>query len=350
MTRTEAIRTQLDHILHQLLPVLDDPALTDLYINGPGEGAIARGGRKTRFDHGLPLRDLEDVAILAAALNQGGDIGPDAPFAEGLLPGGHRVHVVVPSAVEEGKIAIAVRRPSPKAPTMSDRRRQGAFDKTVPGSLPRGHGRRAHLLPLYLAGDYCAFLEAAVRAGLNVVLSGEQKAGKTTWLRSLLDCVRDDARVGPVQDLNEMPDIKQWDRLPLYYAKGGRGFSRHGAEECVHACVRLGIEVMPFQEVRDGAGYSLLYAMQAGIQLLTTTHANSTEDTFPRMAGLVKRHPEAAGMDEARLVAELRSLIDVVAHCVKDGPAEGPFTYRIEQVWYEPGMRAAEGRKELARV
>lgn len=334
MTRTEAIRVQLDHILHQLLPVLDDPSLTDLYVNGPGEGAIARGGRKERFDHGLSLHDLEDVAILAAALNQNGDIGPDAPFAGGLLPGGHRVQIVVPPATEEGKIALAVRRPMASAPSMEEHRRRGAFGGAVAGTLARGHGVHARLIPLYRGGDHGAFLEAAARAGLNVVLAGRQRAGKTTWLRSLLRCIRDDARVGPVQDLNEMPDIAQWDRLPLYYSKGGQGSSAHGAEECVHACVRLGIEVLPFQEVRDGAAYSLLYAMRAGIQLLTTTHSNSAEDTFGRLAGLVKEHPDAVGMDERRLIEELRALIDVVAYCVKDDSG-----YRIEQVWYEPGMQ-----------
>lgn len=330
----------LRDMLAPMQPLLDDPALTDLYINGPGEGSVERAGRKERFDPPYSLRDLEDLAILAAALNQGGDVGPDAPFAEGLLPGGHRVHTGVPPATGPGKVAIAVRRPSPKAPTMEERRARGAFADTVSGSLPRGRGVHAHLLPLYRSGDHCGFVQAAAASGLNIIFSGAQRAGKTTWLRSALDCVRDDARVAPVQDLDEMPNIKQWDCLPLYYNKGNQGRSKHGAEGCVHACVRLGVQVLPFQEVRDGAGYSLLYAMQAGIQLLSTTHANSAEDTFGRLASLVKRHPEAVAMDEGRLMGDLRSLIDVVAFCVKDETApEGQDKYRIEQVWYEPGMQ-----------
>lgn len=347
MTRNEAIRLQLDSILRHLLPVLDDPALTDLYVNGPGEGAVERGGRKERFDPGLSLRDLEDVAILAAALNQGGDVGADAPFAGGLLPGGHRVQIVCPPATEEGKIALAFRKPSARPHSMEEMRRQGAFKSTVSGSLARGHGAHAHLVGLYRGdGDHGEFLEAAAAAGLNIVFAGKQKAGKTSKLRSLLESIRADARVIPVQDLDEMPSLKQWDVLRLFYSKGSQSSSSHGAAECIHSCVRLGAEVLPFQEVRDGAAYSLLYALRSGIQVLTTAHSNSAEDTFVRLAGLVKEHPDAASADEARLVAELRALIDVVAYCVKDGSG----AYRVEQVYYEPGMDAGPATRELAHA
>lgn len=334
MTRAEAAARNLEWLLRPVRSVLDDPALTDFYVNGPGEACVERAGRKERVAVPFTFRDLEDIAINAAVLNQGGDIGPDAPFAGGVLPGGHRVQCVIPPATADGKIALAVRKPSARALGMDEMERQGLFDRTVAGSLARGAGAHADLIPLYREGRWRAFLEAAAAAGLNIVFAGRQKTGKTSKLRSLLASMRADLRTITIQDLAELGHLSQWDVLDLFYAKGAQSSSKHTAGDCIEAGVRLGAELLPFQEVRDEAAHSLLYAYRSGIQVLTTIHANSAEDTFARMVGLVKQHPHGAHLEEARLMDELRAAIDVVVYCTRD--------YRIEQVHYEPGLRAAK--------
>lgn len=332
MNRADGAIANLIHLLRTVQPILDDPALTDFYVNGPGEACIERAGRKERVETLLTFRDLEDIAINAAVLNHGNDIGADVPFAGGVLPGGHRVQAVCPPATADGKIALAVRKPSARVLSMEEMERRGLFDRTVAGSLARGAGAHAALIPLYRERQWRPFLEGAAAAGLNIVFAGKQKTGKTSKLRSLLASMSPDLRTIPIQDLSELGCLAQWDVLDLYYAKGAQSSSSHTAGDCIEAAVRLGAELLPFQEVRDEAAHSLLYAYRSGIQVLTTIHANSADDVFPRMVGLVKQHPHGAHLDETRIGEELRAAIDVVVYCTRD--------YRVEQVLYDPGLQA----------
>ena len=111
MDNASAAETNLRWLLRPMEALLADPAMTDLYINGPGEGRcfVDRGHGMEQITLPYTFDDLEDIAINAAALTRQ-DIAEDMPLVSTRFPVGQRVQIVRPPAVADGQFA-----PSPSA-------------------------------------------------------------------------------------------------------------------------------------------------------------------------------------------------------------------------------------------
>lgn len=324
--------TVLGEMLRPIQPLLDHPGLTNLNINGPGKAFVAiRGEGKRAVELPYDFADLQDIAVCAAALNQEGDVDDTAPFAGGVLPGGHRVQIARPPATRSGIVALSIRKPSLVTPTIADLKAGGVFEGTVGHTLARTGRRRQDLRDLHRAGDYPAFLDAALAAGLNVALTGPQDTGKSHDLRAFTTSIPRHRRIATVEDLPEAINLHQPDVLPLFYNKGSQGTSSHTADHCIEAALRMATEVLLVQEIRDGAGFALLSALLAGLQVLFTFHANSAAEARGRLRSMVKMHPAGMARADEEVMHDLRATLDVIVYCKRDGD-----NYRIEQVLYEP--------------
>ena len=337
MNRADGATANLKSLLRPVQHILDDPSLTNFHVNAPGHAFVHRRGRgKERIELPFTVDDLEDVAINAACLNQGNDVDETSPFAGGVLPGQERVQIARPPATADGIVALSIRKPDPNTPTIASLKAGGLFDGTAArGSVARGR-RRPELAELYQAGDQAVFLDRAMSLGLNVIIAGPQDVGKTHLMRAATTSVPLDARVLTVEDLSEAINLRQPDVLNLYYSKGGQGSSGHTADHCIEAAVRMASKVLLIQELRDGSAFSALSALLAGIQVLSTTHSNSAEETYDRLRSLVKMHPMGMHRDDKDVLADLYATIDVIAYCIKDEQGR----YRVEQVFYDPGLQA----------
>lgn len=135
---------------------LDDPEVEELWINEPGKVFIARGGRSELT---TTILTAEEVAELVERMLKGSGRRVDlsSPFVDAVLDDGSRLHVVIPD-VTRRHWAVNVRKFVVRASRLDD------------------------LVGLGTLTPQCAgFLDAAVAAGLNVIVSGGTQAGKTTF-------------------------------------------------------------------------------------------------------------------------------------------------------------------------
>lgn len=323
MDMAAAAEVNLRWLLQPMAERLDDPKLTDFYINGAGEGMsfLDRGSGMERVTLPYTHQDLEDIAINAAALTRQ-DIAEDVPLVSTRFPNGHRVQIIRPPTVADGQFSFSIRKPKMHTATPDELARGGVFDDTV-----REHcapGRQQELLALYRAGQWQAFLELAVADRLNIVFSGTVGSGKTHCLRAFTHAMPLDWRIVTIEDMPELIGLPHANVVNLFYSKGGQSVANVSALDLVEAALRMGMDGLLVQELRDNAAASYVNVLRSGHWGMTTTHSDSAGDVFDRIAGLV-------GDNSPEMHRILRRHIHVVVHCVREGNRR-----RIEQVLYEP--------------
>ena len=206
-------------------------------------------------------------------------------------------------------------------------------------SRTAGHRQRPlceqELSELYQSGHWQHFLEAAVRARLNIVFSGTVGSGKTHCLRAFTHAIPLGDRLVTIEDMPELIGLPQPNVVNLFYSKGGQSVANVTAEDLVEAAMRMGMDGLLVQELRDAAAAAMLSVLESGHWGMTTTHAEGAHQARDRIRGLIKKHPAGRHLNDADLRASLERSIDVVVHCVRDGDER-----RIEEVLYEPGVKA----------
>ena len=321
-----AAEVNLNWLLRPLAGLLANPALTNLYIINVGQGM-------QRMTLPYSFADYEDIAINAAAMT-GQDIGRDVPLVMTKFPGGHRVQIVRPPATAEGCISFSIRRPSEVTWTPLQLEAAGVFDQTK--AVDRGqHERFGELLGLYEQRQWRAFLELAIRCRLNTVFTGEVDTGKTFNMRSFTHAIPTEWRIVTVEDTQELISLPCFNVVNLLYSKGGQSTANITAIDLVEAALRMGMDGLIVQELRDEAAFSYYNVLNSGHWTMTSCHADSASDVFRRISGLVKQHPAGRQLDEADLNETLRRSIHVVVHSVR---SKATGERRVEQVYWEPGM------------
>ena len=163
-----------------LAPLLADPAVSDVLVNGPDKVYVERFGRLERTD--VRFRDADHIVrvIERIAARVGRRIDTGSPMADLRLPDGSRVNATLPPATIDG-------------PTISIRR------------FGRQRLRRADLLTIgTLSPQMLDFLAIAVRARKNILVSGGTGAGKSTLLGSLAEVIPDGERIVTIEDTSEL--------------------------------------------------------------------------------------------------------------------------------------------------
>lgn len=333
---------QLSWLLRPLQPLLDDPTVTDLHINGPDPGGetttvfVKRGAIRSKETVPLSLRHLENIGINAAALMRQ-DIAEDAPFCSTRLPQGQRVQLVRPPAVPEGRYAIAIRRPAQQAPSIQDLIDYGLFSEVRTSETVRSQPRAVvqDMLEMKRAGRWAELITTAIQNGMNVVWAGMVGTGKTTDLRAFLEAIPRHWRIVTVEDMEEIINVQHENVVNLLYPKGrGQSVSSHTAEDCIEAALRLDMDMLLNQEIRDGAAWAYIRALNSGHPGMTSCHAGSAEGAFKAIGLMVRQHESGRTLDNDDLQALLRDLIHVVAYCEDiDGRK------RVTQVYFEPEHR-----------
>lgn len=287
------VRRLRERLRHDVLgagplePLLADPAVTDVLVNGTNGVWVDRGcgleRRDVRFSDAAQVRRLATrLATLA-----GRRLDESQPFVDGLLPGGIRLHAVLPPLVESAA-HLSLRVP-----------RAGAHD----------------LAALAASGTVCALgervLEALVRARVAFVVSGGTGSGKTTLLGALLRQVPADERIVVVEDVRELT-IEH----PHVVRLEGRSANVEGSGEvALPALVRQSLRMRPDRlvvgEVRGAEVRELLTALNTGHEGgCGTVHANTSADVIARFEAL----GALAGLDAAAVHSGLASAVRVIVH------------------------------------
>jgi pilus assembly protein CpaF len=164
-----------------LQPFLDDPSVEEVWINDPSRVFVARSGRHELTNLVLTQAQVNEL-VERMLKSSGRRIDISQPFVDAMLPEGHRLHVVL-EGISRGFTAVNIRKFVLKAARLQDLVELGS-----------------------LTAQAAAFLEASIRAGLNVLVAGGTQAGKTTMLNCLAAAIPGGDRVISCEEVFELPN------------------------------------------------------------------------------------------------------------------------------------------------
>lgn len=273
----EADGVYLRASLAPLAEALARAEVTDVYVNRPGEIWIETlGGKIERHeDPELDGKMLMRLACLAAALSHQG-ISREHPLLSAVLPDGSRVQVVAPPATR-GSLALAIRKQVAPKLALNDYAAAGAFDETTTGELSDRRSLPEHIVELVRQGRLAEALSEAVRARLNILVSGGTSTGKTTFLNALLREIPGEERLILIEDTPEL-HVEHPNSLGLIAVRGSLGEAQVSANDLVTASLRMRPDRIILGELRGTEALVFLRAVNSGHPgSMTTIHADSPE-------------------------------------------------------------------------
>jgi len=295
--------------LGPLEPLLSDPLVDEVMVNGPGAVYVERRGRLERAAavFGSEAELLHAIERILAPL--GRRVDEAAPLCDARLADGSRVNVVIPPLSLSGPV-LTIRR----------FRRDGFSlrELVAGGTLPR---------------ELAEFLALSVAARASVLVSGGTGSGKTTTLNALSGAIPGEERIVTIEDAAELR-LRQRHVVRLEARPAnleGRG------EVTIRQLVRNALRMRPDRivvgEVRGPEALDMLQALNTGHDgSLTTVHANSPADALRRVETLALM--AGLGLPHIAVREQVASALDLVVH----------------QARLPDGLRVVESVTEVVRV
>jgi pilus assembly protein CpaF len=277
-------------------PLLDDPDVSEIMVNGPKKIFIEKKGKLTKseitFDDDDHVMRIIDRIIMPL----GRRVDFDSPTVDARLPDGSRVNAVVRPVSIDGP-SITIRKFRKDKLKVEDLIEFGSLTKQM-----------------------ADFLEACVKARFNIVISGGTGSGKTTLLNVVSGFIPEGERIVTIEDAAELQ--LQQDHVMRMETKPANVEGLHAVtiRELVKNSLRMRPDRIVVGEVRGGEALDMLQAMNTGHDgSLTTVHSNSPRDAISRLETLVLM----AGMDLPLKVVrqQISSAIDLIVQQtrLKDG-------------------------------
>ena len=284
----------LDHVagFGALQPLLDDPGVEEIWINGPGRVFCARDGRHVLTNVPLDEKGIRDL-VERMLRTSGRRLDLSSPFVDATLPDGSRLHVAIPD-ITRRHWAVNIRKFVLRAHRLDELVRLRSLDEAP-----------------------ARFLEAAVAAGLNVVVSGATQAGKTTLLNCLAASIPHRDRVITCEEVFELqvslPDVVSMQtRAANLEGRGDVDLRRLVVE-----ALRMRPNRIIVGEVRGAEALDLLVALNSGLPGMTSIHANSAQEAITKLTTL----PLLAGenVTHSFVVPTVAASVDLVVHLGANG-------------------------------
>jgi pilus assembly protein CpaF len=273
--------------LGPLEQLLNDPAITEIMINGPRQIYIEQAGKLTlssvSFESNAQLLQVIDRVVSSI----GRRVDESSPMVDARLKDGSRVNVIIPPLALNG-------------PTMTIRK--FSAERLNVDDLIRFETMTREMAEL---------LRACVRARLNILVSGGTGSGKTTTLNVVSSFIPDDERIITVEDAAEL-QLHQDHVVTLESRPSNvEGRGRISIRDLVINCLRMRPDRIVVGECRGGEALDMLQAMNTGHDgSLTTVHANNPRDTMNRLETLVLM--AGAELPSRAIREQIASAIDIV--------------------------------------
>ena len=297
---------------------LDDPSIEEIWINEPTQVFVARHGESELTSTMLTDQQVRDLVEHMLKLS-GRRLDLSSPFVDAALPGGERLHAVIPD-VTRTHWSVNIRKHVVRAKHMSD--------LVALGSLTEQAAR---------------FLAAAVESGLNVLISGATQSGKTTFLNALAGSIPAKERVVTCEEVFEL-QIPVRDVVGMQCRQPSlEGTGEITLRRLVKEALRMRPSRLIIGEVREAESLDMLVALNSGIPGMCTLHANSARDAIVKMCTL----PLLAGenVSDRFVVPTVASALDLVVHLDLDVNGRR----RVREIVALPG-RVEHGVMEIAEL
>jgi pilus assembly protein CpaF len=286
--RGQLIRRVIDDSLGLgvLEPLLADPSVTEIMVNGPRDVYVERDGRLERAPFAFASEEQLYQAIDRIVSTVNRRVDESSPMVDARLAGGERVNVIIPP------LSLTIRR-FPQPIPMNRMVEFGAVDAAT-GLL----------------------LGAMVRARFNIIISGGTGTGKTTMLNALSGFIPERERIITIEDAAELR-LEQSHVISLEARPANvEGKGAIAIRDLVRNSLRMRPDRIIVGEVRGGETLDMLQAMNTGHEgSLATVHANSTGDAVSRLETL-------ASMSElelpfAAIRSQINNAIDVIVQLAR---------------------------------
>jgi pilus assembly protein CpaF len=266
MEREKLIEEILDETLGfgPLEPLLKDPTISDILVNGPKKVYVERRGKLEKTD--VLFRDNDHLLQIIDRIvsKVGRRVDETSPLCDARLPDGSRVNAVIPPIALDGA-SLSIRRFGATPLKLEDLLNYKAFSP-----------------------EMAMLLEACIKARLNVVISGGTGSGKTTLLNTMSSFIPSDERIVTIEDAAELQMqqdhvVRMETRPPNIENKGAIT-----TRDLVRNALRMRPERIIIGECRGGETLDMLQAMNTGHSgSMTTLHANSVRDAMSRLETMI---------------------------------------------------------------
>src|SRR5579871_178281 len=292
--REKLIEEVLDEVfgLGPLEPLLKDPSISDIMVNGFDNVYIERGGRvvetNVRFKDQAHVRMIIERIVSAV----GRRIDDSSPIVDARLADGSRVCAVIPPLSLIGPV-MSIRRYGKKVLSTEDLLKNETF---TTGMLD--------------------FLSGCVEARLNVVISGGSGSGKTTMLNTLSRFIPEEERIVTIEDTAELQlqqgHVVRLETRPMNIEGAGAITQR----DLVINTLRMRPDRIIVGESRGAEALDMLQAMNTGHDgSMTTVHANAPRDAFSRLETMVMMASQH--VPDKVIRQQLANAINIVVHCAR---------------------------------
>jgi len=286
-------------------PLLDDPTVTEVMVNGPHRVYVERKGRSVRtnvrFNDDDHVRRIIDRIVIPL----GRRVDADNPLVDARMPDGSRVNAVIAPVAIDGP-SITIRKFGKQALTVEDLVRFGSMTQSL-----------------------ADFFKACVVSRLNIIVTGGTGSGKTTLLNVLSSFIPDEERIVTIEDAAELR-LAQDHVVRLETKKPNRdGSGGVTIRDLVRNALRMRPERIVVGECRGGEALDMLQAMNTGHDgSLTTLHANAPRDAISRIETMALM----GGIDfPIKVVREqMASAIQLIVHQARMRDGSRRITYVTE--------------------
>src|SRR6202790_1363095 len=244
--------------------LLKDPTISDILINGPHKVYVERRGKMEKSE--VKFRDSDHLLQIIDRIvsKVGRRVDETSPMVDARLPDGSRVNAIIPPLALDGA-SMSIRRFGTNPLRLEDLLNFKAFTP-----------------------EMAMLMEAAIKARLNIVISGGTGCGKTTLLNTLSSFIPSDDRIITIEDAAELQlqqehIVRLETRPPNIEGKG-----QITTRDLVRNALRMRPERIVIGECRGPEALDMLQAMNTGhAGSMTTIHANDTRDGLARMEMMV---------------------------------------------------------------
>ena len=248
-----------------ITPLLNDNAITEIMVNAPNEIYVEIDGKIVKDETVSFINDKHIIRTIQRIVEPlGRTIDSANPMVDARLRDGSRLNAVIPPLSLKGPV-LTIRKFNKKLESIEDLLRRGT-----------------------LTVNMARFLEAAVKAKLNIIISGGTGSGKTTLLNILSTFLGEEERIITIEDaaelkLHQKHVISLETRLTNYEGEG---------EVTIRDLVRNSLRMRPDRiivgEVRGKEAFDMMQAMNTGHEgSLTTLHANTPVDAMDRLETMI---------------------------------------------------------------
>ncbi|MGI6588679.1 MAG: CpaF family protein [Peptococcia bacterium] len=270
-------------------PLLDDPMVTEIMVNGPDDIFIERQGRISKLELAFTSREkLEDVIqSIVSKVNR--TVNEASPIVDARLEDGSRVSVVLPPIALNGPI-LTIRKFPEKPLTMEQLVAYGT-----------------------LTEEAAKVLAQMVKAKYNLFICGGTGSGKTTFLNALSNFIPEDERIVTIEDSAELQIVSVKNIVKMETRNANtEGKGEITIRDLIRTSLRMRPDRIIVGEVRGGEALDMLQAMNTGHDgSLSTGHANSSKDMLSRLETMVLT---ASSFPLEAIRQQIASALDVIIH------------------------------------